>query len=252
MPRLKYLKKVLEKSRPPIPFKPAPARPVPELAREKAARTPGPENYSKHSQKLYDQFLSSISSNLAHFPIGGKEVYFPWAPITLLRPSAKMTPYQAQFMVPRNFNKLDLRDYLWHVYGLRALGITTQIKWSKWVRTGMQRIRTPQFKKMIIEMEEPFLWPKPEKNSEIAASVRSQLAFQEFEDEMQESLGSDKHNPAKTFDGVLGPYPLPPRPFVPSHLKSQMLNAKQKAAKLEAQRQDERAMKILLKKGSTD
>ncbi len=31
-------------------------------------------------------------------------------------------------MVPLKFNKLDLRDYLWHVYDVRVRGVRSQVK----------------------------------------------------------------------------------------------------------------------------
>ncbi|GMM51199.1 mitochondrial 54S ribosomal protein YmL41 [Starmerella bacillaris] len=192
-----------------------------------------PQNYSKYSQKLLQTFKTAISSGEPHFKVGGKEVYFPWAPITLLKPSARMTPYQAQFQVPRTFNKLDLRDYLWHLYGLRAINITTQIKWSKWARSSGTRFRTPQKKKMIIDMEQPFVWPVEDKAALRSHNVDYLNASSEYPTEMRERFGSDLKKPAKAFEGIMGPYPEPPQQFISKKLKQQMTNSVKKAKALQ-------------------
>lgn len=114
------------------------------------------------SEKIYKWTKAGIEQGKEHFKVGGNKVYFPKARIILLRPNAKHTPYQAKFIVPKSFNKLDLRDYLYHIYGLRAMNITTQLLHGKFNRMNLQttRFREPQIKKMTIEMEEPFIWPE--------------------------------------------------------------------------------------------
>ncbi|PRT56824.1 54S ribosomal protein L41, mitochondrial [Wickerhamiella sorbophila] len=230
MPRLRNLQRVLQHSKPPKPIIPHAREIKAPVAVERSA-VPDPTAYSKHSQKLYDMFVEDVAANRPHFPIGGKEVYFPWAPITLLRPSARMTPYQAQFVVPLNFNKLDLRDYLWHVYGLRALNITTQVKWSQWHRQGYSRYRTPQVKKMIIDMDQPFIWPEVDTAAEESHQKSTNLTFTKHEEELRDRLGSDSTKPAKAFDGLLGPYPAAPKPYVPKKIKANMANLRDKSSK---------------------
>lgn len=239
MPRLRTLKRVLQHSQPPKAVFPH-AREVklPQVASKRPA-VPEPTAYSQHSQRLYDMFVKDVEANRPHFPIGGKEIYFPWAPVTLLRPSARMTPYQAQFIVPLNFNKLDLRDYLWHVYGLRAINITTQIKWSQWHRQGYSRHRTPQVKKMIIDMEQPFLWPEADSAAEESHQKSTNISFTEHEGELRDRVGSDKTKPSKAFDGLLGPYPNAPSPYVPKKLKAEMANLRDRTAKAESRKADE-------------
>lgn len=72
------------------------------------------------SEKIYKWTKAGIEQGKEHFKVGGNKVYFPKARIILLRPNAKHTPYQAKFIVPKSFNKLDLRDYLYHIYGLKS------------------------------------------------------------------------------------------------------------------------------------
>jgi large subunit ribosomal protein L23 len=71
-------------------------------------------------------------------------------------------------MVPLNMNKLDLRDYLYHGYGVRALSVRSFIKQRpvEAHREGSNRkeyFRRQAIKFMTVEMDEPFIWPeKPE------------------------------------------------------------------------------------------
>lgn len=248
MPRANYLQKVLRGSKPPQPV--AMSAKKQGSAPVKKAYVPeeaSPEKYSKYSQALLTNYENAVSENKPHFQIGGKEVFFPWAGITLLRPSAKMTPYQAQFQVPRNFNKLDLRDYLWNLYGLRALNVTTQIKWSEWTRARMSRYRTPQVKKMIIDMEEPFLWPEEDRSALESHSLSSNLQFRKYEEEMESRSGSDLKKPVKAFDGILGPYPDAPQSYVPKQVEYKLKNTQKKALKQDKQRNERELISEFLK-----
>lgn len=182
--------------------------------------------------RVSDQILrwsrEAIERGDAHFKVGGTKLYFPKARVILLRPNAKHTPYQAKFIVPKSFNKLDLRDYLFHVYGLRAMNITTQLLHGKYTRANasLPRYRTPQIKKMTIDMAEPFVWPEepasdhPMWDSTLADNVR-----QYREDAFR--LGSDKLRPSKAFDGAVGPFKPVAQPFLPRQLRRQLENKRQ-------------------------
>lgn len=70
--------------------------------------------------------------------------------------------------MPLNLNKLDLRDYLFNVYSVRAIGVRSYIQQQK-VRQDkpgaprpVQRkwYRPRAVKKMIVEMDSPFVWPQ--------------------------------------------------------------------------------------------
>lgn len=248
MPRASFLQKALRGSKPPQPVAMSSKNPgkVPvkeEYVPEKAS----PEKYSKYSQSLLTNYEAAVAEKRPHFQIGGKEVYFPWANVTLLRPSAKMTPYQAQFQVPRDFNKLDLRDYLWNLYGLRALNVTTQIKWSEWTRARMSRYRTPQVKKMIIDMEEPFLWPEEDKAALESHSLSSNLQFRKYEEEMESRSGSDLKKPVKAFDGILGPYPDAAQSYVPKQVEHKLKSTQKKALRQDKQRNERELISEFLK-----
>lgn len=73
-------------------------------------------------------------------------------------------------MVPLNMNKLDLRDYLFHAYGVRVFSIRSFVKLSpiRSVEPGSERDlpgkrrhwRPKNTKKMMVQLEKPFVWPE--------------------------------------------------------------------------------------------
>lgn len=87
--------------------------------------------------------------------------------ITLVQPKPNQPPTYATFLVPLKFNKLDLRDYLYHAYDVEVLSVRSFInqqkprqpfeengaKFGKWYR--------PLSKKMMtVELAKPFVFPK--------------------------------------------------------------------------------------------
>lgn len=91
--------------------------------------------------------------------------------LTLLR-TPEQPPTFASFIVPLNINKLDLRDYLFHAYGVRVRGVRSYIQQQKirQDKPGAIRIaprkwyRPRSIKKMLVEMEKPFVWPEEPEN----------------------------------------------------------------------------------------
>ncbi|ODQ64119.1 hypothetical protein NADFUDRAFT_47839 [Nadsonia fulvescens var. elongata DSM 6958] len=186
-----------------------------------------PRNFA---HKVFLKTRQSRQMGLAPFKMGQKQVFLPWARIILLRPNAKHTPYQAKFIVPRKFNKLDLRDYLYNVYGLPVLNVTTQLLHAKWQRDQPRgpRYRNAQIKKMTVDMEDAFIWPTEPKDMS-AWNIEGYKELQKFIEEKSGRTGSDVNKPIRAFDGVLGPYPVAPTPFVPKRLQKQWLNKKKAA-----------------------
>ena len=95
--------------------------------------------------------------------IGGKKIYLPNFAIALRRSPARH-PRTAVFSVPLTFNKLDLRDYLAHVYGLKTLSIRAFIIQSPLMERyedtrGKHYHRNQNEKRMVVEMVEPFVYP---------------------------------------------------------------------------------------------
>lgn len=159
-------------------------------------------------RRNYEKFQEEVAAGLPHFRVGEQQVYFPKGRVCLLRPSAKHTPYQAKFVVPRSFNKMDLRDYLWHCYGLRALRVTSQLLHSKWNRSmdDVARHRGPQYKKMTIDMEQPFIWPDlPEDLTDHSRKVK--LDQVKYMDSFRG--GSSKEQPTGAFGGLYDKPALP-------------------------------------------
>lgn len=96
--------------------------------------------------------------------------------INLNRPNFTLTflrtpthpPTFASFIVPLSLNKLDLRDYLYNVYGISVRGVRSFIQMQK-LRQDKPGARNPRarrwfrprsIKKMMVELEEPFAWPE--------------------------------------------------------------------------------------------
>jgi len=80
--------------------------------------------------------------------------------VTFLRTSTLPATW-ARFKVPLTFNKLDIRDYLFHAYGVRVLRVRSYVEQQKVIMKG-RRWRRPQAKKfMTVEMDRPFVWPEP-------------------------------------------------------------------------------------------
>jgi large subunit ribosomal protein L23 len=81
----------------------------------------------------------------------------------------------ASFTVPLWFSKLDLRDYLFHAYGVRIHGVRSYVKLQRithgkpftidgmtYPRPQNRRWhRPPSIKRMTVELERPFVWPEP-------------------------------------------------------------------------------------------
>ncbi|OJD37696.1 mitochondrial 54s ribosomal protein 41 [Diplodia corticola] len=86
--------------------------------------------------------------------------------ITLLR-SSFLPPTFAKFIVPLKLNKLDMRDYLWHAYGVKVTNVRSFVQQAKIRQDDPARKRAmprrwyrgPSIKKMTVEMDKPFVWP---------------------------------------------------------------------------------------------
>lgn len=202
-----------------------------------------PRLTSSLSTQILNRTRSALTNTnnttLPHFQLGQKELYFPQARIILLRPNAKHTPYQAKFIVPKSFNKLDLRDYLFHVYGLRCLNVTTQLLNGKYTRISPYsgRFRGPQIKKMTVDMEEPFIWPREPgagENDHWNKALVDQLnLFSERQEAGQ--VGSDRYRPESVFPGLMldGRYGPGARPFISRRVERAMGNRR----RIEAEKQ---------------
>jgi large subunit ribosomal protein L23 len=94
--------------------------------------------------------------------------YSPKFTIALTR-TPTLSPYHARFLVPLNFSKYDLRDYLYHAYNVKCHNIRSYVRMMP-VRdaedTPRHFFREESKKYMTVEMETPFVWPKEPENYE--------------------------------------------------------------------------------------
>lgn len=97
-------------------------------------------------------------------------LYSPDFTIALIR-TPFLPPRYASFYVPLNFNKLDMRDYMQRVYGVKVLSVRSYVEQQKVTRQrplgrlGLGPLRRPKSKKkMTIEMADPFVWPEEPKD----------------------------------------------------------------------------------------
>ncbi|KAF2472163.1 uncharacterized protein BDR25DRAFT_284676 [Lindgomyces ingoldianus] len=108
--------------------------------------------------------LRALATPVIRF--GEKEVFLPKAVIALLR-TPNLSPFQARFHVPLNFSKFDLRDYLYHGYGVKAINITSYVEQQPvqdHVDAPRRWFRPTAKKFMTIDMDSPFVWPEDPKS----------------------------------------------------------------------------------------
>lgn len=75
----------------------------------------------------------------------------------------RLSPYHARFLVPLDFSKYDLRDYLYHAYNVRCFNIRSFVKQMPVRDTREQPrhwFRADSKKYMTVELEDPFVWPE--------------------------------------------------------------------------------------------
>jgi large subunit ribosomal protein L23 len=93
---------------------------------------------------------------------GSKKIYLPKFTVALLR-TPDLSPYHARFLVPLDFSKYDLRDYLYHAYNVKCFNIRSYVKQMPVRDTREQPrhwFRAESKKYMTVELEQPFVWPE--------------------------------------------------------------------------------------------
>ncbi|KAL2258683.1 hypothetical protein VTK26DRAFT_7934 [Humicola hyalothermophila] len=110
--------------------------------------------------------MAAVTEAAAQIPrkFGKKQIFLPNHVIAFIRPKPKQPPNLATFVVPLQFNKLDLRDYLYHAYNVEVTAVRSFINQpaprqkfghtGKWYRPRAQKM-------MIAELVKPFVWPEP-------------------------------------------------------------------------------------------
>lgn len=190
------------------------------------------ENHNERalrSKRIVQLVREALENDEPNFIPGSKPIYLPFATVKLLRPNAKHTPYQAKFIVPKSFNKLDLRDYLYHIYGLRVLNVTSALMPAKFVRSMPapygSRYRDQQIKKMTVDLIEPFVWPA--ENEEFIQERELSRELNKYREEKANAINSDADKPSKAFGGIIDKNPRPMN-FVSKLVRRQMKNTKEK------------------------
>ncbi|KAJ1663488.1 mitochondrial 54S ribosomal protein YmL41 [Coemansia sp. RSA 1813] len=92
---------------------------------------------------------------------GNFKVYFPNLVFKII-PDSRLGRNQAAFRVPLQVNKLDIKDYLTHIYNVTVTDVRTTVfpgKLSLNRFTGQQE-RSPRIKKAIVTIKEDFEYPK--------------------------------------------------------------------------------------------
>lgn len=116
--------------------------------------------------------------------------------VAFIRPKPRQPPNLATFVVPLQFNKLDLRDYLYHAYDVEVTSVRSFINQptprqkfggrGKWYRPRSQKM-------MIAELVKPFVWPEaPAANAKDRESFDYGM-FQEMERMRGKQIAAQMH-----------------------------------------------------------
>jgi ribosomal protein L23 len=140
-------------------------------------------NLEKLFPRIHERIMSKTIPQIPQLPpfrLGTKKVYLPNIVITLKR-NTKLEPNYAVFEVPLNLSKLDLRDYLWNLYGVKTISIRSSVlpgilrrkifAEQANVRVGSFE-RTKARKKMIVQLAKPFRYPPLLSKEELDEYVR--------------------------------------------------------------------------------
>ncbi|RDW69839.1 hypothetical protein BP6252_08859 [Coleophoma cylindrospora] len=154
--------------------------------------------------------------------LGRKEIYLPNFTLQLIR-TPNLPPTYATFIVPLNLNKLDIRDYLWNVYGVPVLSVRSYIQQQK-IRQDKPGAKRPSprrwyrprsIKKMTIEMEQPFAWPE------------APGSFEEWDKDTFDAANKDREEQEKQFRPDSRKEPTKERKSIAEQAKA-LLEGKQK------------------------
>ncbi|ORX99157.1 hypothetical protein K493DRAFT_313311 [Basidiobolus meristosporus CBS 931.73] len=98
-------------------------------------------------------------SNISRKIFGNKQIFFPSVIFKVVR--SNLPPNQVAFRVPPKVNKLDIKDYLSHVYKLDVVNVRTvnyEGKMKMDARIG-RRVRDKDWKKAIVTIGTDFEYP---------------------------------------------------------------------------------------------
>ncbi|KAL8769518.1 MAG: hypothetical protein Q9209_004579 [Squamulea sp. 1 TL-2023] len=144
--------------------------------------------------------LGPLQPNRFRPPRGQKQIYLPNFTLTLLR-TPFAPPNYATFITPLNLNKLDLKDYLYNLYGVEVLSVRSYVQQAR-VRQDKPGARLPKprrwyrpraTKKMTIEMPatSPFIYPEAPTDF-TAWDKETQERAQEEREKEQKLMGTER------------------------------------------------------------
>ncbi|KAF4592506.1 ribosomal protein L25/L23 [Ophiocordyceps camponoti-floridani] len=105
--------------------------------------------------------FKAMASRSPAFKLGQKKLYLPQHVIAMMR-FPNVPHNEACFRVPRRFNKFDLRDYLWNVYGVEVKKVRSNVVQqpiSLRRNTSNSSYRPEPLKYMRVTLCKPFEWP---------------------------------------------------------------------------------------------
>ncbi|KXG47440.1 Ribosomal protein L25/L23 [Penicillium griseofulvum] len=151
------------------------AKALRRLQNQAAVQAPPKPKWPSNVGKPVYLIPAVLIGSIGHSPRNKKEpeliprLIRPQFRVALVR-TPNLTPRYAQFRVPLNFNKFDLRSYLWHLYGVASLGIRSYVQAQPITRVsrdgkGFGPWRRPKSqKRMTVELKEPFVYPEAPKD----------------------------------------------------------------------------------------
>jgi hypothetical protein len=134
-----------------------------------------------------DNFWSSNFNSLK--AVAMPKIYLPNLVFTMMRPHAHMPTDQILFRVPRNVNKIDIKNYLSAVYGVKALQVNTVIE-------PRRRVPHPNPEKFHKHpQQQPYLWKTIYKRAFVTLS--EPFSFPAIPSQIQIERDQEKEREAK-------------------------------------------------------
>ncbi|KIJ55463.1 hypothetical protein M422DRAFT_24038 [Sphaerobolus stellatus SS14] len=137
----------------------------------------------------------------------GVRVYLPNVKFYMVRnhtaPGEAYNPWEATFYVPPSFTKMDIRSYLWSVYGVNCTYIRTQILLNTErsnLRVRARRIRAK--KRAVVGLVEPFYYPDATEDM----PLEDRTTVQEALDVLFQHYAGQMHKRKNLFDAQRYPY----------------------------------------------
>ncbi|PHH69788.1 hypothetical protein CDD80_6499 [Ophiocordyceps camponoti-rufipedis] len=106
--------------------------------------------------------FKAAASKAPAFKLGQKKLYLPQHVVAMLR-FPNVPHNEACFLVPRRFNKFDLRDYLWNAYGVEVKNVRSNVVQQAIAlrrNTANASYRPQPLKYMRVTLCKPFEWPE--------------------------------------------------------------------------------------------